>query len=83
MKEPLLKAYEAMPEPKRVMAVGSCALTGGIFGPNFSTLQGVAEVIPVDIEIPGCPPPPLAILQGLLLLTGRGKTMQAKRREAK
>jgi Ni,Fe-hydrogenase III small subunit len=73
MKDPLLKAYEAMPSPKRVMAVGSCALGCGIFSSNFATLKGVEEVIPVDIEIPGCPPPPLAILHGLLLLAGRVK----------
>ena len=67
MKAPLLKAYEAMPEPKRVIAIGACALSGGIFGPSFISGKGVNEVIPVDIAIPGCPPPPLAIIHGLLL----------------
>ena len=81
MREPLLKSYEAMPEPKRVMAVGSCALSGGVFGPNFTTLKGVSEVIPVDIEIPGCPPPPLAILHGLLVIAGRNKNILSEKEE--
>ncbi|NOZ19597.1 MAG: NADH:ubiquinone oxidoreductase [Planctomycetes bacterium] len=71
MKTPLLKAYEAMPTPKRVMAAGACALSGGLFGPGFVTGPGVADVLSVDVEIPGCPPPPLAILHGLLAITGR------------
>ena len=71
MKIPLLKAYEAMPSPKRIMAVGACALTGSIFGPSFVTCSGVADILPVDVKIPGCPPPPLAILHGLLVLAGR------------
>ena len=71
MKTALLKAYEAMPTPRRVVAVGSCALSGGVFGPGFMTGSGVGELVPVDVEIPGCPPPPLAILHGLLVLAGR------------
>lgn len=71
MRVPLLKTYEAMPRPKRVVAVGSCALSGGVFGPSFVTGAGVADVLPVDVEVPGQPPPPLAILHGLLLATGR------------
>ncbi len=67
MREPLLKAYEAMPGPKRVIAIGACALSGGIFGPSFISGKGVNDLIPVDIAIPGCPPPPLAIIHGLLL----------------
>lgn len=76
MKLPLLKAYEAMPTPKRVMAVGTCAISGGIFGPNFVTGSGISDILPVDIEIPGCPPPPLAILHGLLTITGRKDSIQ-------
>lgn len=71
MRLPLRKAYDAMPEPKRVLAVGACALSGGIFGPSFVCGAGAAEVVPVDVETPGNPPPPLAILHGLLLVTGR------------
>lgn len=71
MRVPLMKTYEAMPTPKRVVAVGTCALTGGVFGRGFMSAGGVASVLPVDLEIPGDPPPPLAILHGLLVLTGR------------
>ncbi|HDO30953.1 MAG TPA: hypothetical protein ENG79_07850 [Desulfobacteraceae bacterium] len=71
MKLPLKKAFEAMPEPKAVMAVGTCALSGGIFGPGFAAGGGVKEFLPVDIAVPGCPPPPLAIIHGLLMAVGR------------
>ncbi|SRR5579875_129276 len=71
MRKPLQMAYDAMPAPKRVVAVGSCALTGGIFGPSFACAGAVSKLLPVDVEVPGNPPPPLAILHGLLLLTGR------------
>lgn len=67
----LKKAYEAMPTPKMVVAAGTCALTGGLFGPGYSCGAGVAESIPVDVEIPGCPPPPLAIIHALLVAVGR------------
>lgn len=71
MRIPLLKTYEAMPEPKRVVAVGACAINGGVFGRTFMSAGGAASVLPVDLEIPGDPPPPLAILHGLLVTTGR------------
>lgn len=71
MKVSLLKTYEAMPSPKKVIAVGACALSGGIFGPSFVSGTGAADILPVDIKIPGCPPPPLSILHGLLVVTGR------------
>jgi Ni,Fe-hydrogenase III small subunit len=71
MRSPLLQAWEAMPEPKRVVAIGACALSGGVFGPSFAAAGGAAEIIPVDIVVPGCPPPPLAILHGLLLVVER------------
>lgn len=71
MREPLRKAYEAMPEPKRVVAMGVCALNGGVFGSSFASAGGVAAEIPVDLTIPGCPPPPLAIIHALLTVTGR------------
>ncbi|MGA9853900.1 MAG: NADH:ubiquinone oxidoreductase [Gammaproteobacteria bacterium] len=73
MHVPLLKSYLAMPEPKRVVAMGVCAISGGVFGPSFISAGGVADVIPVDVMIPGCPPPPLAILHGLLLVVERTK----------
>jgi Ni,Fe-hydrogenase III small subunit len=68
MRLPLVKTYEAIPEPKRVMAIGACAISGGVFGPSFAASGGVETLIPVDIVVPGCPPPPLAILHGLLVL---------------
>jgi Ni,Fe-hydrogenase III small subunit len=67
----LQKIYEAMPTPKRVVAVGACAVSGGIFAESFVCSKGLASVLPVDVEVPGQPPPPLAILHGLLLAVGR------------
>jgi Ni,Fe-hydrogenase III small subunit len=71
MRTALQKTYDAMPGPKRVMAVGACALSGGVFAESFVCSRGLAEVLPVDVEVPGNPPPPLAILHGLLLIVGR------------
>jgi Ni,Fe-hydrogenase III small subunit len=71
MRGPLLKTYEAMPNSKRVMAVGTCAITGGVFGRSFMCAGGVGSVLPVDLEVPGNPPPPLAVLHGLLVASGR------------
>lgn len=71
MRGAIKKAYDAMPTPKRVVAAGVCALSGGIFGPSFVTGSGAADVVPVDVLIPGCPPPPLAILHGLLVAVQR------------
>ncbi len=60
------RAYEATPEPKLVVAVGDCGCTGGMFGESYASCGRVANVIPVDVAIPGCPPPPLEILRGIL-----------------
>jgi len=62
----LKRTYDATPEPKLVVAVGDCGCTGGIFGESYASLGRVANVIPVDVEVPGCPPPPAALLQGIL-----------------
>ncbi|HYL77742.1 MAG TPA: NADH-quinone oxidoreductase subunit NuoB [Bryobacteraceae bacterium] len=67
----LLKAYRATPDPKVVVAVGACGISGGIFGRNYATLGGVDQVVPVDVFIPGCPPRPEALLHGILLAVGR------------
>jgi Ni,Fe-hydrogenase III small subunit len=75
MRFALKKIHDAMPTPKRVIAVGACALSGGVFAGSFACARGVAEVLPVDVQIPGNPPPPLAILHGLLVAVGR-KPMQ-------
>ncbi len=71
MRLPLEKTYNAMPDPKLVIAVGTCALSGGVFGPSFMSSPGVATILPVDVEVPGSPPPPLAIMHGLLVAVGR------------
>lgn len=72
----LLKTYQAMPEPKVVVAVGACGISGGIFGANYASLGGVDRVLPVDVYIPGCPPRPQALLHGILLAVGRlGKSL--------
>ncbi len=70
MKEAVEEAYHAMPSPKRVMAVGTCALSGGIFASSFSIVGPVERIIPVDIAVPGCPPPPLALLDAFQRLMG-------------
>lgn len=67
----LRKAYEAVPEPKIVIAVGACAISGGPFIDHPEVLNGAASVVPVDLYVPGCPPHPLTILDGLVRLLGR------------
>jgi len=67
----LWKTYQATADPKVVVAVGACGISGGIFGRNYATVGGVNEVVPVDVYIPGCPPRPQALLQGILLAVGR------------
>lgn len=71
MRLPLQKVYDAMPTPKRVVAVGACALSGGAFAPSFACGTGPADLLRVDVAVPGNPPPPLAILHGLLVAVGR------------
>jgi Ni,Fe-hydrogenase III small subunit len=71
MRIALRKVHDAMPTPKRVVAVGACALSGGIFAGSFTCEDGVSRVLPVDVAVPGNPPPPLAILHGLLVAAGR------------
>ena len=66
MERALRIVHEATPDPKLVVAIGDCGCTGGIFGDSYASCGKVANVIPVDVTVPGCPPPPLAILQGIL-----------------
>jgi len=66
----LRRTYDATPDPKLVVAVGDCGCTGGIFGESYASLGRVANVIPVDAEIPGCPPTPTALLAGILAVIG-------------
>ena len=67
----LRRTYDATPEPKLVVAVGDCGRDGGIFGESYASCGGVANVIPVDLTVPGCPPPPLEILRGILTAVRR------------
>lgn len=62
----LKRTYEATPEPKLVVALGDCGCTGGIYGESYASCGRVSNVIPVDVCVPGCPPTPLAIMQGIL-----------------
>src|ERR1700731_4965525 len=62
----LKRTYDATPDPKLVVAVGDCGCSGGIFGESYASLGRVSNVIPVDVAIPGCPPAPIALLQGIL-----------------
>jgi len=62
----LKRTYAATPDPKLVVAAGECACTGGIFGESYASCGRIANVIPVDVTVPGCPPSPTAILQGIL-----------------
>jgi len=62
----LVRAYRQAPEPKVVVAVGSCAISGGVFGKSYSLSGPVDEVIPVDVYVPGCPPKPEAIIHGIV-----------------
>ena len=71
MRTPLEKTYEATPKPKIVIALGDCAMNCGVFRGGHGVAGSVADFIPVDIEVPGCPPDPAAIAQALRRATGR------------
>jgi Ni,Fe-hydrogenase III small subunit len=66
MAEALRRTYDATPAPKLVVAIGGCGADGGIFGESYASCGKVANVIPVDAVVPGCPPPPIEILRGIL-----------------
>jgi Ni,Fe-hydrogenase III small subunit len=68
MAEALLRTYDAMPGPKWVVAIGDCAISGGLFAGSYACIGGAAAVLPVDLRISGCPPSPSRLLQGLLAL---------------
>ena len=68
MRDALARTYHATPDPKWVVAVGDCALDGGLFSGSYAVVGGVSAVVPVDLHIPGCPPRPMQLLKGLLSL---------------
>ena len=68
MREALARTFHATPDPKWVVAVGDCALDGGLFSRSYAVIGGVSAVVPVDLHIPGCPPRPVQLLKGLLSL---------------
>jgi Ni,Fe-hydrogenase III small subunit len=69
----LRRTYEATPHPKLVVAIGDCGCTGGVFGESYASCGRVSNVIPVDVAVPGCPPTPLAIMQGILTAISRAR----------
>src|SRR5438445_2673552 len=71
MRDALERTYHATPDPKWVIALGDCARDGGCFAGSYAVAGGVSQVVPVDLHIPGCPPSPVTILQGLLALLDR------------
>jgi Ni,Fe-hydrogenase III small subunit len=71
LEEAALRTYEAMPEPRLVVAVGACAISGGVFAGSYAGRDGIGAVLPVDVLVPGCPPRPEALIHALLLAVGR------------
>ncbi len=74
MEVALKRTYDATPDPKLVVAIGDCGCSGGIFGESYASCGRVANVIPVDVAVPGCPPAPAAIMQGILTAISKTKT---------
>jgi Ni,Fe-hydrogenase III small subunit len=73
MRDSLLRCYAAMPDPKIVVAVGTCAISGGVHKNGYAEANGVDKFLPVAMHIPGCPPHPWTIIHGILLAMGKIK----------
>jgi Ni,Fe-hydrogenase III small subunit len=71
MRQPLLNTLHAVPEPRVVIAVGDCACNGGVFTEGYGVVGSVSDVVPVDVQVPGCPPAPQQIITALRSVTGR------------
>ena len=74
----LRQVYDQMPEPKWVISMGACASTGGMFN-NYALVQGVDQVVPVDVYVPGCPPGPQSLMHGILTLHEKIRTGEIAR----
>jgi Ni,Fe-hydrogenase III small subunit len=79
MEEALRRTFEATPEPKLVIAVGDCGCNGGIFGESYASCGKVANVIPVDATVSGCPPAPIEILRSILAAVRQRQTQRGQR----
>lgn len=79
MREALERTHRAMPDPKWVVAVGDCARDGGCFAGSYACVGGISAVIPVDVHVPGCPPRPIALLEGLLAVVNRSDDTLTRR----
>jgi Ni,Fe-hydrogenase III small subunit len=77
MKDAVQRAYEATPHPKLVVAVGECACTGGIFKESYAVCGPLSNLLPVDVIVSGCPPPPIDILRGILTALHAKRTVQS------
>ncbi len=82
-KKVLANLYSQMPSPKIVVAIGACGLSGGIFREAYNVVGGIDKIIPVDVYVPGCPPKPEAIIDGVVLGLGKLQASQERSRERK